>query len=228
MTTLLNRFRVEQLIKLSAAERTLTGAERIVRESEVATLIKAAYDEASDEARAAFMARVKPMPVTAWPWTAVQAQAQVITPPGQGKFNIAITPDPSKPGPVPALMLLLRGQVSSADKSPGNEIPTRGTPEAELWEPLYRALDRWDTPTITRWIGPQGWSSGTQSQAPAAEPGNPTPAPYEPPLWKNKAVIGSLIVVSGVVTLSTIVALVRSGSATRRLEEQLRSVREER
>ena len=150
---LLNRFRVAQLIALSAAERGLTGPERIVRESDVAVLIKAAYDEASEAAREAFMARVKPMPVSAWPWTAVQAARprEAVGTNGPGaKFGITTVPDPAAPGPVPALMILLRGQVSSADKSPGNELPTRGTPESLLWEPLYRALDTWDTTTITQ------------------------------------------------------------------------------
>jgi phage tail tape-measure protein len=45
-----------------------------LREEDVALLVKAAYDDASDAARAAFMARVQPMPTTAWPWSAVQAK----------------------------------------------------------------------------------------------------------------------------------------------------------
>lgn len=230
---LLNRFRVAQLIALSAAERDLAGPERVVRESDVAVLIKAAYDEASEAAREAFMARVKPMPVTAWPWSAVQVarpRTEANTGPG-AKFKLTTAPDPAAPGPVPALMILLRGQVSSADKSPGNEIPTRGTPESLLWEPLYRALDAWDTATITQWIGPQGWMSATASQQQQVDPGSSSlPAntgELPVPAWRSKPVlIGAAIVASSALTLMTVVSLAKTTSATQRLEAQLRAVRE--
>lgn len=231
---ILDRFRVARLIALSAAERTLAGPERGVRESEVATLIKAAYDEASEEARAAFMARVKPMPVTAWPWTAVQA-LQPVQPggpsPGEGaKFAIKATPDPAKPGRVPALMILLRGQVTSADKLPGNELPPRGTPEAFLWEPLYRALDTWDTTTIERWIGPQGWMSATGAQvdpaAGAEAPGGNLPSGGAiVSLW-SKPVVAAGVVVTGVSLVLAVATFIRAGNASARLEDQLRAVRE--
>jgi len=228
---LLNRFRVAQLIALSAAEKNLVGPERVVRESDVAVLIKAAFDEASEEAREAFMARMKPMPVTAWPWSAVQTtrprSPAVGARPG-GRPNIAPTPDPAAPGSVPALMILLRGQVSSADNSPGNEIPTRGTSEAFLWEPLYRALDTWDTSAITRWIGPQGWMSATASQVDPASGGLPAnTADAAVPAWRSKPVlVGAAVVVSSALSLMTVVSLVRAGSANQRLEAQLRAVRE--
>jgi hypothetical protein len=69
----ISRHRMTLLLELSALERTLTGPERMLREQDVARLIKAAYDEASEAARAEFMARVQPMPTSAWPWSAVQA-----------------------------------------------------------------------------------------------------------------------------------------------------------
>ena len=55
---LLDRHRVVKLIELTALERTVAGPELLLREQDVALLIKAAYDDASDTGRAAFMARV--------------------------------------------------------------------------------------------------------------------------------------------------------------------------
>ena len=72
---LLNRHRIAKLIELTDLERRLTGPERMLREEDVALLVKAAYDDATDAARAAFMARVQSLPVTAWPWSAVQVKA---------------------------------------------------------------------------------------------------------------------------------------------------------
>ena len=48
---LLDRHRIAKLIELADLERRLTGAERQQREEDVALLIKAAYDDASDAAR---------------------------------------------------------------------------------------------------------------------------------------------------------------------------------
>ena len=71
---LLNRHRITKLIELADLERRVAGSERMLREEDVAVLVKAAYDDATDLARAEFMARVKPMPTSAWPWSAVQAK----------------------------------------------------------------------------------------------------------------------------------------------------------
>ena len=50
---LLNRHRIAKLIELADLERRLTGPERMLREEDVALLVKAAYDDATDAARAA-------------------------------------------------------------------------------------------------------------------------------------------------------------------------------
>lgn len=219
MTTLVNRKRVAQLIALNADERTLVGLDRQNREEEIAVLIKAAYDEASDTARAAFMARMKPMPAAAWPWSAVQTQRPRSAVSG-GQFKISTGPDLSQPGAVPALMLLIRGQVASVDPA-GNELPTRGTPEAFTFESLYRALDTWDTATITRWLGPQGWSSGTNSQQ--APQGQPAPAPTVP-VWASTPV---LVTAAALTTLTTVAlmsvrGLMHEENRARQLSAQLR------
>ena len=131
----LDRYRMTSLMELSELERRVTGTERQRLEENVALLIKAAYDDASDAARAEFVRRARQM-VSAWPWAAVQAAD----------------------GQPPAVLVLLRGQVPSADIDRGNQIPNRGRPEATVWAPLYAALDTWDTATIKRWITPQGWA----------------------------------------------------------------------
>lgn len=131
---LLDRHRVVRLIELADLERRLVGTERVLREEEVALFIKAAYDDASDVARAAFVASARGM-ASAWPWSAVQV------------FG-------TKP---PAALVLLRGQAESADVDLGNRIPDRGRPEAASWGPLHAALDAWDTATLRRWITPRGW-----------------------------------------------------------------------
>lgn len=132
---LLDRHRVIRLIELADLERRLAGTERALREEEVALFIKAAYDDASDAARAAFVARAKQMPASAWPWSAVQASG-------------------SRP---PLALVLLRGQAPSADIDPGNQMPDRGRPEAASWASLHDALDAWDTATVRRWITARGW-----------------------------------------------------------------------
>ena len=212
---LLNRNRIAKLLGLADLERRLVGPERMLHDEDVALLVKAAYDDASDAARAAFMARVQAMPATAWPWSAVQVnvvRSGVVAGP-RGRVAMGFTSTPAAAGP-PAL-LLIRGQVESADAEPGDRLPERGTPEAAVWEPLHRALDAWDTPTIARWIGPQGWispdgvvagepaqhteggaASGQSAGAMGGSPGgggSTLPAPQPPPSstfsWQSPAVI---------------------------------------
>ena len=205
---LLDRHRMARLIELSTLERTVQNPERSLREEDVALLIKAAYDDATEAARAAFMARVKPMPTSAWPWSAVQALAPRAAT-GVGRiFGATIAPPPGAPI-TPALLLLLRGQAETTDADPGNRLPNRESPEGIPWEPLHRALDAWDTATITAWIGPMGWVSragATSGQVPAgtgptgSSPGtgptpNGTPDPASTPStafsWKHPAVIAA-------------------------------------
>lgn len=233
---LLDRHRLLTLIGLTALERTVTGPERLLREPDVALLIKAAYDDASDTARAAFMARVQAMPTSAWPWSAVQAPARPpldVRPRGGGGIGNIGVPQPVVPA-TPALLLLLRGQVDSADADPGNKLPDRSTPEGAAWEPLQVALDRWDTATIRRYIRPQGWAlpsadtpkegqdAGATSGAPAPDA---APTPGVPatqttvPLWKQPAVlvVGATALVA---TSVTVYALTRD-SKSQRLEAEL-------
>lgn len=164
---LLDRHRVAQLIELSALERTVKGPERQLRAGDVEVLVKAAYDDAVDSARAEFMARVQKMPSSAWPWSAVQVTAPRGGGGGSGGGGLGSLVAVPKPGTVttPALLVLLRGQADSADVDLGNRLPDRGTPEAVEWEPLYKALDTWDTTAIQKAIAPLGWVSivGTTS-----------------------------------------------------------------
>ncbi len=211
---LLNRHRIAKLIELADLERRLAGPERMLREEDVALLIKAAYDDASDAARAAFMARVQPMPVTAWPWSAVQVKVGrggggVVAAGGGGKAIVGFSPTPA--AVIPPALMLIRGEAESADAEPGNRLPDRGTPEAVVWEPLHRALDSWDTQTIARWIGPQGWISpggagqpaqntedgatnGQPAGAMGGSPGGGMPPAPQPPAastfsWRSPAVV---------------------------------------
>jgi len=208
---LLNRHRIAKLIELTDLERRLTGPERMLREEDVALLVKAAYDDATDAARAAFMARVQSMPVTTWPWSAVQVKAArsgvVAGPGGRVTMGLSSTPVPV----IPPALLLIRGEAESTDAEPGDRLPERGAPEAAVWEPLHQALDRWDTQTIARWIGPQGWISpggaaagqpaqntddgATSGQSAGGSPGGGStlPAPQPPAAstfsWRSPAVI---------------------------------------
>ncbi len=209
---LLNRHRIAKLIELADLERRLTGPERVLREEDVAILIKAAYDDASEAARAAFMARVQPMPVTAWPWSAVQVKFVRGGGGGVAAGHAILGFSPTPAAVIPPALLLIRGEAESADVEPGNRLPDRGTPEAAIWEPLYQALDSWNTQTIARWIGPQGWVSpsgavaGQPTQgaeagamngqpAPGGSPvGGNAPTPQPPPAsfsWRSPAVIAA-------------------------------------
>lgn len=210
--TLLDRHRLARLIALSTLERTVRDPERTLREEDVALLIKAAYDDATEAARAEFMARVKTMPTSAWPWSAVQAVGPRI---GAGAAagsigSVIVAPRPGGPT-TPALLVLLRGQADAVDGDPGNRLPARNTTEGLAWEPLYRALDAWDTATITAWMGPTGWvsragatsgqvpagtgadnSAGTNTSTDASPDGGPTMAePQHAFSWKHPAVIAA-------------------------------------
>ncbi len=234
---LLDRRRLARLIELSALERSLTGPERLLREQDVALLIKAAYDEASEAARAEFMARVQPMPTSAWPWSAVQATAAR----GGGGVGVVAVPKPVVPMR-PAALILIRGQVESADASPGDRLPSRGTPEGAEWEALHRALDAWDTATITKWIGPQGWmnpsgatpggASGTNhdgatSGAPSGgmAPSQPVPVDPGPPLWRSPAVVATGAV--AVVATGVAVYALARGSSVKRLEDRINAANDQ-
>jgi hypothetical protein len=172
---LLNRHRLLRLIELAELERRVVGPERMLREEDVALLVKAAYDDATDLARAEFLNRVRPMPTSAWPWSAVQAT----TPRsgnargGGGGANIVWSPAPG--ALAPAALVLLRGQADGADADPGNRVPDRGQPDAAAWEPLHKALDLWDTATIKKWIGPQGWVVGGMATGQAPSGGAASP-----------------------------------------------------
>lgn len=149
----LDRNRIWQLIELSAAERTVKGPERLVRENDVQQLIKAAWDDANQKARDDFLAQVDKK-MNQWPWSAVQAlSARSGVGVVEGKIAV---PQPVIP-PAPPLLILLRGQVDLPDVDPGNRIPDRGSPEGAAWEGLYRALDTWNTDRIKTWWSPTGW-----------------------------------------------------------------------
>jgi hypothetical protein len=155
---LLDRQRVVKLIELAELEARLTGPERMLREEDVALLVKAAYDDATDAARAEFIRRVKLMPTSAWPWSAVQAMKVRGGSRGGGGANVVYSPAPG--ALAPATLVLLRGQADGIDADPGNRVPDREKPEGATWEPLHKALDLWDTATVKKWIGPLGWTVG--------------------------------------------------------------------
>jgi hypothetical protein len=225
---LLNRHRIAKLIELTDLERRLTGPERMLREEDVALLVKAAYDDATDAARAAFMARVQSLPVTAWPWSAVQvkaARSAVVAGPS-GRITMGLSTRPE--AVVPPALLLIRGEAETADAEPGDRLPERGTPEAAGWEPLHRALDAWDPTAITRWIGPQGWISpggaaaqhtddGATSGQPAGSPNGSTPPAPQPPAastfsWRSPAVIAVGTTVAS--TVGVVLFSLRRGRAS--------------
>jgi hypothetical protein len=246
----LDRHRVAKLVELSALERTLQGPERLLREEDVALLVKAAYDDATEAARADFMARVKLLPETAWPWSTVQSMA-----PrgggggGGGGAKVVLSPRPELYAP--AALILIRGQADSADADPGNIIPDRGTADGASFEPLYQALDKWDTKTILAWIGPQGWvnpaaapvpkdtgNGGATNDAPPAGGDKPpaggggaelpVPQPQAPGTavtWKHPAVLaaGAAVVVTAGVALYN----ASQHRDRRRLEEALSAQEEQ-
>ena len=219
----IDRHRVASLVELSAAERTLWGPERQLRGEDAKQLARAAYDDATDAARAEFMSRVQTMPTSAWPWSAVQ----VTTPRSGAGVRLGTAGVAPKPATTPALLVLIRGQADSVDIDPGNRLPDRGAPEAAEWEPLYKALDAWDTQAIMKAIGPQGWVSmlgatsgqvpkdtgndagggGVEEEAPSDASTADLPAPQSPemPAWQHPAVIvagAAIVVAAGVAAYS--------------------------
>lgn len=157
---LLDRHRIARLIALSAMESASKGPERQLHEDEVQLFLKAAYDDATDSARAAFMERVEASPASEWPWSAVRSMAKGGGGGGGGGvgFGGLVLALPKLTfRPTPPALLLLRGQAESADADPGDRLPERGTAAGASWEALHVALDTWNTSAILPWIGPQGW-----------------------------------------------------------------------
>ena len=230
---LLDTDRMTQLIELSALERVAQGAERLQAEEAVSLLLHAAYTDAKEEARADFMARAGKLPTSEWPWSAVRATAPRSAV-GGSIGGLAATP---RPDPWPLALVLLRGQAESADIDPRNRLPDRGTPEAAAWEPLYRALDAWDTQTIVKWIGPQGWinpsgatagqvkETGTGAPAGGDGAGKDLPVPQaagEAVIpWTHPAMLAAGAVV--VVATGAVIYTYAEHRARRRLEEALAS-----
>lgn len=251
---IIDRHRVARLVELSAAERTLKGPERELREEDVKLLIRQAYDDATDAARAEFMARVQKMPTSAWPWSAVQ----VMTPRGgSGVDKLGAAVAVPRPLMAPALLVLIRGQADSADIDPGNRIPDPGALGAAEWVPLHMALDTWDTQALMKAIGPQGWTSmlgttsgqvpkdtgGGEAPAPAVTPGTPSgetpstappdnvPAPQVPAVpaeitWRHPAVIAAGTVVA--VAAGVAVYSIGQSRSRRELEDMLSRLEAER
>ncbi|MBK7829614.1 hypothetical protein [Nannocystis sp.] len=239
---LLDRHRVDKLIALTDLERTVAGPERLLREPDVATLIKAAYDDAEDTARGAFMARVQKMPTSAWPWSAVQAPPPAARPPrdvrprGGGGIGTIGVPRRRWCRPRRPCSSSCGGRPTSPTPTLAISSPPGARPRGPAWEGLQSALDRWDTAEIRRYIRPQGWTvpgaegpresqdDGATSGAPAPAPGGTSPGlpatqPAAVPLWKQPAVLvasATALVATGV----TVYALTRD-SASRRLEAEL-------
>jgi len=137
---IIDRHRTAALIQLS--EIASAPAEvRSAKKEALEALIVALFQAATPEARATFIARVTLVPAEARPWSYVR--------PSQDGLG------PSVP---PVLALLLGQQDDDPDSSEdGNRLPARSATEGASWLHLYSAFDRWDTATISQYIGPVGW-----------------------------------------------------------------------
>lgn len=145
---LVDRHRVAAVIALSQVPE----AERAAHQDALEALLVHLYQGATLAAREAFRKRMDPVPQTQKPWAALVRPS-----PAQW---VGLGP------PVPAVAVLVRGQQDDDPDSveDGNRLPDRDSKEGAPWIPLYAALDRWDTATILRHIGPTGW------QVPAVRP----------------------------------------------------------
>ncbi|MBZ5709655.1 hypothetical protein [Nannocystis pusilla] len=139
---LIDRHRTAALIQLSEVA-TAPAEVRTAKKEALEALIVALFQAATPEARATFLARVALVPAEARPWAYVR--------PSQDGLAIG----PQVP---PALALLLGQHDDDPDSSEdGNRLPYRTATEGASWLPLYSAFDRWDTATISQYIGPVGW-----------------------------------------------------------------------
>jgi hypothetical protein len=167
---LLGRHRVAILLELCRLGAASEAA-RVAHSDALGTVLLGLYTEATASARKAFRTRMDPLPQSRKPWAAVVSTPADMTPP---------------------VVHLLYGQMDDDPDAAedGNRLPDRGTAAAEVWAPLYAAIDAWDLDEIARYIGPLGW------QVPVADPvplddaevipdtpvPNPGPAPPLPPI----------------------------------------------
>jgi hypothetical protein len=198
---LLDRHRLVTLMGLTTLERTVTGPERLLREPDVALLIKAAYDDASDPARATFMARVQAMPTSAWPWSAVQAMPARRSTCGLAAAAAASATSACRSRP-PRRRCCCSCAARSTAPTPTRATSSRtATPRGgRVGAPAGRArpLGHGDDPPVHSAAGlgaaehhPQGGSGrGGHERRPGAGGGAPAPTPGVPatqttaPLWK--------------------------------------------
>lgn len=188
--SLVDRHRVTKAIEFTALERKLKGPERLLRESDVSNLVKAAYDDAAAPARVEFMERIKKIPQLQLPWAAVAvAPQQAPAPKGKLGDLVVVPKAPAGLTSIPAIAVLLRGQVDHPEAEPGNRIPERNTVEGMDYEPLYQALDTWNSAVLLKWVGPQGWA--VPGQAPPKDPQEPSNSGVVPPKIDPSATEGA-------------------------------------
>ena len=140
---LLDHHRVAALLELTRIAGS-SEAERIASTNALETLLIALYTAATPVARERFLQRMEGVPAAEKPWAALRRQ-----PAGQ----IALGPT------TPPVVLLVLGQRDDDPDAAedGNRLPDRDSKAGEPWQPLYAALDRWDTAAIAKHIGPMGW-----------------------------------------------------------------------
>lgn len=150
---LIDRHRVAAIVALSKVPET----ERAAHQDALEALLVHLYTHATPAAREAFLKRMDPLSKTDKPWGALARPT-----PAQW---IGLGP------PVPAVLTLLLGQQDDDPdgREDGNRLPDRDSKEGAPWGPLYVALDRWDTDTIRRHIGPVGWQVATVRPVPLDE-----------------------------------------------------------
>lgn len=150
---LVDRHRVAAVIALSQVPE----AERAAHQDALAALLVHLFQSATPAGREAFRKRMDPVPQSQKPWAAL------------------VRPNPAQwvglGPPVPAVAVLVRGQQDDDPDSDedGNRLPDRDSKEGIPWNPLYAALDRWDTAAIVRHVGATGWQVPTVRPVPLDE-----------------------------------------------------------
>jgi hypothetical protein len=178
---LLDRHRVSKLVELSAWERSLRGPERTIREEDVALLIKAAYDDATEEGPRRVhgegqhstrrapgrgrQCRRSPAMQTRGGGGGKWEHRQIR--PGRADDAGAADPDPGTGGV---------GRRRSGQSPP---CPWRRRGGRVGAAP--QGAGRMGHSSILKWIGPQGWVSPCWGRPPGAIPKQDTPSADKPP-----------------------------------------------
>ncbi|MCB9756714.1 MAG: YtxH domain-containing protein [Myxococcales bacterium] len=144
--------RAATLAEFSLLEAELSEDEKYLHAEDVEIFLQVLFEEATNEGRDAYWARMEGLDDEDYPWTAVRARHYWEPITSFGDLEKLVTHAP------PAISLAFNRRPDLEPELPGDEIPDHGTEEASGYDKLYNAWFTWDANMVLRSAGPLGWA----------------------------------------------------------------------